>query len=390
VSEPGRAAFVGGIARFAPEESPNFLIDNAKFCLSLAYEKHVEFLRKRAAISPETVLARMSRVDLRNFDPFVLRRGPGGVPAISWGSPSGKFLLATRGGRAMVGDFNPLVAVRRALPVNEQRAHVKRVFNYLEPRVVSRAKGHEACLRYVNDWTHQACQDYCAITKNVLEFEVAPSDVLVSINMIELTWDQRTHQGLAGLASRLFWEPWKQAFGRSKAVFQVDRLEYEADGALKGIGGNGEIVKLYRKTEDLLRFEAQLTKHNAKKILGRRLDPKNEQEFAEGLKEIAEQVYGQLLKAQELAVSPSNSSLPELFTALLPTEPARYVTEQLVLTGMVKTRGQADYKVLRRMRDRGLVRIAPGKGYWCATPKHAETLCVLRRVSEAEAQWRAQ
>lgn len=290
----------------------------------------------------------------------------------------------------MVGDFNPLVAVRRALPANEQRAHVKRVLNYLEPRVVSRAEAHKACMRYVDNWTRQSCEDYCAAVKNVWGFEADPSDVLVSINMIELTWDQRTHLGLAGLASRLFWEPWKQTFGRSKEVFQVDRLEYEADGALKGIGENGEIIKLYRKTEDLLRFEAQLTKYHAKKILHRRLDPKNEQEFADGLEEIAGQVYGQLLKAQALAISPSTSSLPELFTALLPTEPARYVTEQLIFNGTVKTRSQADYKVLKRLRDRGLVRIAPTKGCWCATPEHAETLRMLLRVSKAEAEWRAQ
>jgi len=62
---------------------------------------------------------------------------------------------------------------------------------------------------------------------------------------------------------------------------------------------------------------------------------------------------------------------------------------QLICFGLVKSRDQAHYKVLRQLRASGVVRIGPGKGFWSLTDQAAATLGTLRRLIENEARWRA-
>ena len=231
--------------------------------------------------------------------------------------------------------------------------------------------------------------DYCAIVRCLWGIELTPPEVLVSVNVIELAWDA-VAPGQASLTASLFWDAWKRSFRGGRQVFDLKRLEFHADGMLKALGEADEILKLYAKSEDLVRFEAQLTKATAKKILGRRLDPTDSGAFRRGLSVTANEIYKCLVEVQALAVQPQAPN-PLLAASGIGANPAaRFVLVQLLQFGLVKVHGQAEYKALRDLRARGLVRIGLGKGNWSLTDDAAEAFSVVGRYFENQARWRAE
>jgi hypothetical protein len=391
MSKLSRRTLVSGIGTFISDDEPWFLIDNVKLVFSPSFPIRSKLRHARPLVDFRALVA-TDELGLKDSFPVTFGSGPRG-PAFTWKSASAKYRQEIGWGMCpcptLVADSNAIRVVRSDLSPGDEYRHQKFPDNYIDPRVMSRRDAHERCLRFLNEWVTECCKNYCATVKALWNVTLEVSEVLVSVNVIELAWDARTRAGLASLACKFFRDVWKRSLANAVEAFEIDRLEFQADGVLKARGRTGEILKLYAKTNDLVRFEAQLTKHNGKKIAGERLDPTDAAAFSRALRAIAKEVYSPFLQMQLRALSPPVPALSDLFDGAPSTEPFRYVQNALLLLGVVKTRGQADYKVLTRLRERGLVRIGPGKGYWSATDAVAETLGVLRRLFESEARWRA-
>ena len=385
-----RRTLVAPIGAFEPHYARQFLIDNVKLSFSASSDAtRARILSAPHAVSPSS-LTNTGQLGLRSLAAVRFRRGSAG-PGLCWKDRGVIFRQGVRGGysdRTLVCDFNPIRAVRQARPVGEQRQHAGIPDNYLDPRVVPREVAHEECLRVFDGCVREGREEYCAIVERLWGIELRPHEVLVSVNVIELVWDALV-PGQASLATSLFWDGWKRALREPRKIFDIARLEFFGDGMLKAVGKNDEILKLYGKTEDQVRFEAQLTKAMAKKVLGRRIDPGDPIAIRLALAEVADAVYPTILAVQQASITPKAPNLLTLASGIGASPSARYVLGRLVQFGTVKTRGQADYKALRQLRKRGFVQIGPDKGFWSLTDEAAATVDALRRLCENEARWRA-
>ena len=286
-----RSAMVRAIVPFKPADARDFLIDNVKFTFSpVSPALRGKLLTARPCVDVKTLttkrelgLGTVGKVEVREHS-----------RAIFWKDEHGSFQQGIGGtvsaNRTLVGDFNPLRAIRSSLSASEQRRHDKKPDNYVDPRVIPREKTHRDCLSLLKHWVEGRCVDYCSIVKNLWSIELSPHEILVSVNMMELAWDAVTEGG-ARLITKLFSEHWNRALADPKLAFELFRTEIAADGALRGFGREGEAVKLYRKAQDLVRFEVQFSKKNARKMLGHRLDPTSFSEFSKDLNDIASKAY---------------------------------------------------------------------------------------------------
>jgi len=337
----------------------------------------------RRRTSPEDVLPL-----LRNpIAPPRFSHGAAGS-AICWKEKDGAYRFGVSGNRTLTINFNPLCDERRALSKSDELLHAPRPKNYIDSRVLAPHVVHERCMSRFAAHVVDFRERYTDLAHALYGVVIDPSKVQASVNVMELTWDVPTLRGLAFLGPRLFLEPWKQRFSRVKEAFDLSRLEYGTDGILKGIGENGVILKAYAKTENVFRFEFQLTKNAAKEFLGTRLDPANAAEFPRQLSKIAREVYGRFLETQDHALAPPKPSVGDLIEAFTRSSAQRSVFEQLVTSGIARVTSQGSYKLLSSLRAKGIVERGPSKGCWSCTPQIAESLAVLRRLLEMEAEWR--
>lgn len=224
--------------------------------------------------------------------------------------------------------------------------------------------------------------DYRRILQTLWGVPIGPEQVHVSLNLIELAWDALTPD-TASLGARLFLHEWNTSIARAKHAFIVDRLEHDADGALRGIGASGEQLKLYRKTQDFLRFEAQITHKSGLKILKgacekseshTKLDLDDLPGFIRDLTTIAARVYPTILGVQQSVMLPPPVGLPLLLAKMARKPFERDVVDGLLNNGAVKCGNQNMYRFLRDLQRDGLVQIGPGKGVWSATRTFAQEL----------------
>lgn len=391
MSELSRTTLAKRIGAFEPHYAQQFLIDNVKLTFSPASDvTRAKIWGAPHALAP-SALTNAAQLGLRSSASLAVRPGPGGF-ALCWKGESCAFRQGLRGGRfsdrTLICDFNPIRIVRKARSIAEQRQHDPIPDNYLDPRVVPREVVHHECMHVFEAAVRERSADYCAIVERLWGVALKPSEVLVSVNVIELAWDAVV-PGHASLLSTLFWDGWKRSFTEPRQAFEVPRLEFSAAGMLKALGKNDEILKLYGKTVDQVRFEAQLTKDTAKNIIGRRFNPGCPSEFRSALVDVADAVFPTILAVQAASITPEVPNLFDVARAVGASPAMSYVLDRLIHFGIVKTRGQADYKILRRLRARGIVNIGPERGFWSLTDEGAASFGALHRHYVNEARWRA-
>jgi hypothetical protein len=206
------------------------------------------------------------------------------------------------------------------------------------------------------------------------------------VNEVELAWDVLSPEG-ATLAAQRFEQPWKCHLGNGSHVFKTNRLERGLqDGMLKAVGEGGEILKLYAKGPDFLRFEAQLNQDQVKGMIGAILDPGDHEDFKAKLDAVAALVFPEILKIQaEVGERPPVSLLAVALGAFGGKHGARIIGP-LLTHGSVKitTPDSSGRDVLMRLRDQGVVKIkrgkGAGKGLWVLTPAYAYLPAAMRRV----------
>ncbi len=374
-----RRKIAESICRFLPENAEFFGLDNVKLSFSPASFRDRESLRWAWRDLNDEILrwiASNARSPLRFTD---------AGRAVTWNSKGARHDLMKFGRLTLVVDFNPLRDVRAALPVADQRMHQRFPDNYIETRFLDPAEIRRRCLKRFVARVDEGKKIFSAIA-SICGVKIAPADVLVSVNVLEMAWDAPTRRELASLGTHLFAESWKRHFYESKETFDLDRLEFGSDGALKGRGKNGVVLKLYQKAGNVLRFEVQLTKRAARKFLGERLDPGDPKEFPRQLNAIGRELYEHLLDVQSEVLIPTAASLGDLLDFFARSGAQRSVLEQLISYGVARPTSNGAYLLLSKMRALGLVAKGPGKGHWSLTPRVAPSARVLRRLLAVEAQ----
>lgn len=102
----------------------------------------------------------------------------------------------------------------------------------------------------------------------------------------------------------------------------------------------------------------------------------NRRALNDHLTRLADRVYGPIVEVQRSLSPLGVPSTEKLLTALVPTasEPlALLIAEQLVAFGRVRCNRDTPsvYKVMRRMRARGLMVMTDQPGFWVPTPSFA-------------------
>jgi hypothetical protein len=398
LTSTSRSALYGAVARFRPEDGEFFLVDNIK----VAFSPSTAALRARfVCAEPALVPGDLSdtrQLGLEESAPLAVRDSRRGIE-ISWASSGAKFQqslghFGRRGNVTLTADWNPIRAVRSGLSEAQQRAH-ERQDNYLDRSVIGLADGQRLCFAALEDAIPTWQVNYARILRTVWALPIDPEDVHVSLNLIELAWDAHTPH-TASLGARLFLHEWNRSIAESKHAFEVERLEHYPDGALRGIGLGGEHLKLYRKTHDFLRFEAQISRQAGNKILRAAcekadkpsaLDLDHLPTFFQNLRTIAGRVYPTILGVQEAIVIPPPSGIPLMLSKMARKSFERDVVEDILNNGAVKCRDQNMYRFLRTLSRDGLVQKGPGKGMWSATRSFEQELRLLRRARENQAKW---
>lgn len=401
MAKTSRSALFGAVARFREEDGPFFLPDNVKIAFSPSNAAlKARFFRANPVLSVGD-LRDASQLGLGETVPLELRASNRGLE-ICWTASGANFQqsLGHFGGRrnvTLTADWNPIRAVRAGLAAAQQRAHNEHVGNYLDRRVIGLAEGQTACFAALEAAVPKWLADYCRILQTLWGAPIGPEQVHVSLNLVELAWDALTPD-TASLGARLFLHEWNTFIARAKHAFIVDRLEHDADGALRGIGASGEQLKLYRKTQDFLRFEAQITRKSGLKILKgacekseshTKLDLDDLPGFIRDLTTIAARVYPTILGVQQSVMLPPPVGLPLLLAKMARKPFERDVVDGLLNNGAVKCGNQNMYRFLRDLQRDGLVQIGPGKGVWSATRTFAQELRLLRRARENQSKWLA-
>lgn len=253
MAKTSRSALFGAVARFREEDGPFFLPDNLKIAFSPSNAAlKARFLRANPILNIGE-LREASQLGLGELVPVELRGSNRGLE-ICWTASGANFQQSLgHFGRhrnvTLTVDWNPIRAVRARLAAAQQRAHNEHVGNYLDRRVVGLVDAQRACFAAIEEAIPKWNADYRGVLQKVWGAQLEPEQVHVSLNLIELAWDALTPD-TASLGARLFLHEWNTSIARAKHAFIVDRLEHDADGALRGIGASGEQLKLYRKTQD--------------------------------------------------------------------------------------------------------------------------------------------
>lgn len=381
-----RSSLVRNVARFEEGAVSGFLIDNIKLSFSPRAPRLRAQIARGAPLLEPSSIRDTTAVGLSYAAPTsVVHRGNEHV--LTWETSAGNHqqgLGAFRRGRTatLTVDTNPIRAVRRALSRPEQRRHDAERDNYLDPRVLEPPQAQARCFDALKEIVRSARGDYIRIVSGLFGADLAESDVLVSVNLIEIAWDALApfHASLVPAFLARVWKRRLDAGRRDYHPKELARNKFSdgGDGVLKAEDGRGLVMKLYGKTADVARFEVQLTGDRAKGLTGRRLAPDDWDAFVESLRDIATQVYPHILAVQEEAAAPPIVSVHEVFPLLGRDPIDRYIVGELLAGNRVKRRGQSDYRRLVALRSRGVVMRGPGKGWWSATHKFAEVAEVLR------------
>jgi hypothetical protein len=303
---------------------------------------------------------------------------------LSWQSPLGRHMQNVKSSPSMVVHMNLIRAARAALPAAVRARHRPNPDNYIDPRLVPVSDARRLGFDFLQAATDELVRQYCAITSSLYEYPLQPAHVLFTVNEIELAWDVHSPEG-ASLAARRFEDAWNRSLSEGRHVFEVARLERgRADGMLKAVGKKGEILKMYAKDRQFLRFEAQLTKGAAKRLAGARLDPRDIAAFRNQLNNVAARVFPEILSIQREAGERPSGSLVALLVAALTGKHAPRILDPLLTNGSVKifTPDSSGRDVLERLRDHGVAQIGRRKGEWVLTPAYAHVPDALRRVDK--------
>lgn len=412
MSRRSRSSIVRGVACFPGDGAASFAIDDFKLSLSPRDRGlRTRLARQHLVIDPLKI---RDTIALGLDDPAKVRVvRPGGEACLGWEAGGAYFqqaLGAAFGARSttLVVGWNPLRAVRSVLSAEDKRPLDPAVTNYIDPRVVPADEVKKRCLGAVAAFLTRIRGEYVRIIEKLFGVRIAPEDVLVSVNVIELAWDVYS-PFLAQQVPSFLAPSWKLRLPEGRRVFRVVSVTESGDGALEAVGRvsepdeadegvaagrggvlkgrdkKGLILKLYAKTLHVARFELQLSGKSARSFLGRALDPASEESFADQLETIATVTYPRILAVQAEAASSPVVSVMELIAGLCGDESASYVLGALLANGRVKNRGQQDYRRLLRLRARGFVKPGPGKGWWSCTDALAEVsrlLLVAQSASE--------
>jgi hypothetical protein len=309
-----------------------------------------------------------------------------GGKVLSWTSPLGQHLQHIKNSPSMVIHLNLIRAARAALPPVLRARHLPKPDNYIDTRLVPVQEARRLGFEFLRTAVEQIVPQYCAVVSRLWGYELQPEDVRFTLNEIELAWDVLSPEG-ATLAAQRFEHPWKCHLANGSHVFKTNRLERGLrDGMLKAVGQEGEILKLYAKGFDFLRFEAQLNKDQVKRFLGEKLNPREHEDLKAKLDSVAALVFPEILKIQaEVGERPADSLLVVALAAIAGKHGGRIIGS-LLTHGTVKitTPDSAGRDVLLRLREKGVVEPkfgkGAGKGWWVLTPTYAYLPEAMRRL----------
>lgn len=279
--------------------------------------------------------------------------------------------------------------------------------NLVDPaRLLKPVNVHADALALVAVAVDEARAVYAGLMEEFWGWRPAPSDVGVSLNQVELTWDVACRY--ADLIPTQWWPAWRSAFrgaGRRSGFFDADNAaaveasESIEPGAVQGTPvfrtgyregiradtarGNG--AKLYVKDARVVRFEAEFTGDRARRLLGHSVRlGEGGTRLGEDLERLAAPVYRRLLEAQETLTAPV-LDFAQLIEDLMGPRFAPTVApivRRLLAGHKFHNVGERCTLQLHRLRRLGYVRHL-GRGDWAATPKLARTFDLLRRLAVA-------
>ena len=372
---------------FKEAMTANYLIDALQVCV---YPYPLE-IRRAAERGPRAL-----KLDVRTVkDTSDLGLEPGQVVSfkaydsskvLSWSSPLGQHVQQVKNSPAMVLHVNLIRAAREALPPLIRARHRPKPDNYIDTRLVAVGEARRLGFEFLKTAVEQLVPQYCAVVSKLWGYALQPEQVYFTVNEVELAWDVLSPEG-ATLAAQRFGHPWKCHLGNGSHVFKTNRLERGLqDGMLKAVGENGEILKLYAKGADFLRFEAQLKQDHVKRMVGAILDPADHEAFKTKLDAVAAVVFPEILKIQaEVGERPAGSVLVLALTAVAGKHGGRIIGP-LLTHGCVKitTPDSSGRDVLLRLREQGVVEPkrgkGAGKGWWVLTPAYAYLPEEVRRL----------
>jgi hypothetical protein len=309
-----------------------------------------------------------------------------GGKVLSWSSPLGQHLQHVKNSPSMVVHLNLIRAARAGLPPVVRARHLPKPDNYIDTRLVAAGEARRLGFAFLKSAVEQLVPRYCTVVSTLWGYPLQPKDVSFTVNEVELAWDVLSAEG-ATLAAQRFEDPWKCHLANGSHVFKTNRLERGLqNGMLKGVGEAGEILKLYAKGSDFLRFEAQLNKNQVRSIVGEILDPGDHEDFKAKLDVVAARVFPEILRIQaEVGERPPGSLLAVALGAIAGKHGGRIIGP-LLTHGSVKitTPDSSGRDVLVRLREQGVVEIrggkGAGKGLWVLTPAYAYLPEAMRRV----------
>jgi hypothetical protein len=309
-----------------------------------------------------------------------------GGKVLSWSSALGQHLQHVKNSPSMVVHLNLIRAARAGLPPLVRARHLPKPDNYIDTRLVAVGEARSLGFAFLKSAVEQLVPQYCAVVSTLWGYPLQPEDVRFTVNEVELAWDVLSPEG-ATLAAQRFEEPWRRHLANGSHVFKTNRLERGLqNGMLKGVGEAGEILKLYAKGSDFLRFEAQLNKDQARSIVGEPLDPGDHEDFKAKLNTLAARVFPEILKIQaEVGERPSGSLLAVALAAIAGKHGGRIIGP-LLTHGSVKitTPDSSGRDILVRLSEQGVVEIrrgkGAGKGWWVLTPAYAYLPEAMRRI----------
>jgi hypothetical protein len=133
---------------------------------------------------------------------------------------------------------------------------------------------------------------YQILVKGIFGFDLPDDLIGISISGIELSWDVRSPAARG--ACRVFWPAWRDSFPKPSCA----RMDEQA-ATLRAEFGRGEWAKLYKKHDELVRFEAVFNRSAASRRLRHAIRLGSVDDFASDLEALAGRPYERLVHAQE-------------------------------------------------------------------------------------------
>lgn len=384
-----RAALLGEIAVFPPTGEETVLLDRTTVMFSVRR-------RTAACTRPPHELRTTEDVGL-GYRKRLKHARSHGRWSVHWDRNSEHFELQvdTYPRNGLYGiklhvTFNPLRRIRLRLTPAEEAEHrgpPDAKDNVVEPRAVAPEIVHARVVRLIPRLVRMQRAAFRRILRTQFDAQVAPEAVAITATQMELAWDRACNAPATALHA--FTPAWlgTMPIARNRYVIGEEAgepyMELWGIGVLKGHFRNGWNLKLYSAGSHVLRYECQLTSPLVRTVLGRRLRLTDQRALRGDLCTLANHVYPPMWDVQQSLDLTAVPNAAELLTALLPTQShplGLHIANQLLAFGQVRChRGTPSvYKVLCRMRDRGLVRpVSPG--YWGPEPGFAALLQALVR-----------